>query len=502
MRSRELVVMLVIMLTLPSGARAQSSPTLEPEQEPASRAPRMSTRQRFRIESAILGETRHVGVALPPSYQASTPGRRYPVVVVLDGEASLGPATAAADELARYGQIPEVVIVAVENTNRLRDLTPPGLSVSGSSTHEGGDRFLDFVEKELLPAVDARFRGAAPRALVGHSSGGILATYAAATRSTYRAVVSLDAPVELGERWLVKRLVERARSTPSPLRYAAFDVRFPWAEDAWKSITQAAPATWSLHHEHLARESHESMPLLGMYLGLREVFADYSMLAAPKAPTTSILPYYAKVSASLGGPVTPPRKLLREVVEDLLIEGRGAPARAAYDTLVAAYGSPSDSASLLAQIADVERRPPPTETVESLLATPFSTAEEARSYVGDWVGDMWMNPDEPRTGRSRLRVRIVNGRVVGESIGSPSPGTVLVQRWTYMRVTPKGLTFGYMNGMRPRGVLLYEGTQRGDTLSGEIRFGGVAARMPDGSPLPPVYFAFRRARKVSRGQSR
>ena len=234
--------------------------------------------------------------------------------------------------------------------------------------------------------------------------------------------------------------------------------------------------------------------MLGMYLGLRAVFADYSMLAAPVAPTTSTLPYYAKRSETLGAVVPPPRKLLLNVVEDLTIEGRGREARAAYDTLVAAYGAPSNAAALEASIAEVLRQPPPTETVESLLAAPFATPEEAKAYIGEWVGDDWMSADEPRTGRKRLRIRVVDGRVVGETIDHPRPDVEMVQAWTHLRVTPVGLTFGYMNGMRPRGMLLFEGTLRGDTLSGVLRFGGVRFRMEDGSAPPPIHFAYRRVK--------
>jgi hypothetical protein len=495
MRARWTIAVLLATVShsAATGVHAQQPSSLVTDAAP--RAARGSSLRSVRIASTILGETRRIGVSLPPSYAASAAHRRYPVIVVLDGEASLEPMATVADELARNGQMPEAVVVAIENTNRLRDLTPPGISVSGSSLREGGDRFLDFIERELLPAVDREFRTGAPRTLVGHSSGGILATYAAATRTTYRAVVALDTPVELADRWLAKRLIARAAAAPAPLRYAAIDVRFPWPADSWRALAAAAPASWSLHHEHLTHESHESMPMLGMYLGLRSVFADYSMLAAPVAPTTSILPHYAKVSGSLGAPVVPPRKLLVNVIEDLLMEGRGAAARAAYDTLVASYGAPSNGAALAASIAETERRPPPAETVESLLATPFPTPEEARPYLGEWVGDNWMNDDEPRTGRQRLRVRVVDGRVVGETISRPAPGVEHVQQWTHLRVTPAGLTFGYMNGMRPRGVLLHEATRSGDTLAGDIRFGGVSFRMEDGSAPPPIHFAYR---KVSR----
>lgn len=448
--------------------------------------------RRFTIVSRILGETRRIGIELPASYSRSAADRRYPVAIVLDGESLRAPAAAVSADLADNGQIPELVIVAIENTNRLRDLTPPGLSVSGSSTREGGDRFLDFIERELLPAVDRQFRAAAPRVLVGHSSGGILATYAAATRPTFRAIVALDTPIELGDRWLVQRLLARAARDTTPLRYAALDVRFPWPADAWSGLTAAAPRTWSLSREHLSSESHTSMPFIGMYLGLRQVFADYSAIAAPKAPTTSILPYYATVSASLGAPVAPPRTLLGDVIDDLIAEGRGAAARSAYETLVRAYGAPRNADELTKEIADVERLPPPKETVESLLAKTFPTADAMRDYIGEWVGDTWMNADEPRTGRQRLRIRVVDGRVEGETIHHPAPDTELVQKWTYMQLTPNGLTYGYINGMRPRGMLLFEGTRRGDTIAGDMRFAGINVRGPDGEAAPTIHFEFRR----------
>jgi predicted alpha/beta superfamily hydrolase len=484
---------------------AQQTPSLVAVADGGVSISRGATVQSYQIASSILKETRRIYVVLPASFSRSAPGRRYPVTVVLDGEDNVPPVAAVSDELSRNGQIPETVIVAIPNVagatvqegyaNRVRDLTPPGLSVSGSSLHEGGDRFLDFIERELLPAVDRQFRGGAPRTFIGHSSGGILATYVAATRSTYRAVVALDTPVHLGDNWLAKKLTERAgSSSATPLRYVSLEARFGWTDDAWKKLVAAAPASWKLHREHLAHEQHESIGMLGMYLGLREAFGDYSSLSAPVAPTTSILPYYAKVGADLGAAVIPPRKLLRNVVEDLLMEGRGAAAREAYNTLVSGYGAPSDSTALVAQIADVERRPPPTETVEGLLATPFATAEEARAYVGEWVGGDWMNPDEPHTDKQTLRIKVLDGRVTGETVFHPPGGEVMVMRWGYLRVTPKGLTWGYMNGMRPRGVLLYEGTLEGDTLSGQMRFGGLDFRLPDGSKPPPIHFSFKRGR--------
>jgi hypothetical protein len=448
----------------------------------------------FTIQSEILKQTRTVQVHLPPSFAKSAPSRRYPTMVVLDGQWLLDSVVPTAEVLASHGQIPESVIVAIENTDdyegRVHDLTPPGLSVSGSSRNEGGDRFLDFIEKELLPAVDAQFKGGNPRTLIGTSSGGILVTYAAAARPAFRFALALDTPTHLDDNWLIKKVVERARTSTSPMHYASLEARFGWSDEAWKQLTSAAPSNWLLYREHLPHESHTSMQFAGAYIGLREIFRDYSMITTQNAPTTSILPAYEKLASSYGATVIPPAPLLREAIDDLLMEGRGAAAHAAFDMLASSYGEPSNAAKTRERIADVERQPPPTETVESLLATPFPTPAEAREYLGEWEGEEWMNPEV----KSRMVLRIAeeDGKVVATVINWPEPDMEMKRPMQYLKVTPHGLTFGDMNGMRPRGVILHEGVRKGDVLAGTERFGGIRFNSPDGRMPPTIHFELRK----------
>jgi predicted alpha/beta superfamily hydrolase len=482
-------------------APIQSPPALVPQTGRLVDASRGGSAQSFEIASAILKERRRVLVVLPVSYARSASDRRYPVTVMVDGELLLAPVAAVSDELSRNGQIPESVIVAIENTGavsrlsaddkRVYDLTPPGLSVSGSGLNEGGDLFLDFIEQELLPAVDRRFRTAAPRIFVGVSSGAILATYAAATRPTYCAVVSLDAPIGLGSGWLAQKLMMRIASSGKPVRYASLEAKFGWPEAAWKNLVAAAPASWRLYREHLPLEGHETVSMLGAYLGLRQLFADYSRLAIPQSATASILPYYTTVSASLGAPVLPPLRVLQDVIDDLLGEGRGGAARSAYEMLVRGYGQPANGDALASRIADVERHPPPAESVESLLATPFPSPEEARAFIGEWVGDISMTPDVPHAGGTTLRIRVVDGRVVGETVLRGEAGDEQVMRWDYLKITAEGMTWGRLNGMRPRGVMLFAGKLQGDALSGQAQFGGIVLEHPS----PPLYFSFKRSSK-------
>lgn len=487
---RSLVVpTLVMAVVLAAPARAQQVPTLVRDSSRlAAPQPRIES---FHIASALLGQTRKIDVALPASLAQTAATRRYPVAIVLDGESNLVATALTAQRLADAGQIPELVLVGIENlgsdAQRVHDLTPPGLSVSGSDRAQGGDRFLDFVERELLPAVDARFRGAGPRVLIGHSSGGILATYAAATRPAFRAVISIDAPIQLDDAWLAKRLIARAHDAATPpLRYASYEARFPWPTGSWTQLTDAAPASWMLRRDSLRLESHETIYALGAYLGLREVFRDYSTIAASRRSAAQMAPYYAAIDSALGASVVPPRRLLANLVEDLIAEGRGAAARSAYATLTNGYGAQPDATATLGEIAEAEKLPPPTETVESLLNAPSPSVREIQPYLGEWRGSIWMTADQPRNENMLFRVRVEGDRVVAETRNTQAP-TPAWTRVDYLKVTAHGLTWGRLNGMRPRGVMLWEGTLAGDTLSGTGRWGGISFRSP---PEVDPHFSF------------
>ena len=74
--------------------------------------------------------------------------------------------------------------------------------------------------------------------------------------------------------------------------------------------------------------------------------------------------------------------------------------------------------------------------------------------------------------------------MVGETESRPTPGVTLMQKWTHFRITPSGFTFGYMNGMRPRGMLMHEGTVSNGVVTGVMRFGGIDFNYPDGMTPP------------------
>ena len=131
------------------------------------------------IKSVVLNEERTVVVQLPKSYQAQ-PNKVYPVVYRLDGAGNIPLASAVIERLQNDNRAPEVIIVAIENTNRLRDFYPTVNKEPQGPVGEGGGAttFLAFFEQELIPLVNKNYRTHDYKVIAGASAGGVFALYA------------------------------------------------------------------------------------------------------------------------------------------------------------------------------------------------------------------------------------------------------------------------------------------------------------------------------------
>jgi len=136
----------------------------------------------FRIESKAVGRAFHVYVRLPEDY-AKAPGKRWPIVYLLDGDSAF-PMLAPAHLFLHYDEgLEDAIVVGIaygsfdpavnkRDTDFLAEAPPGGKA--------GAAAFEAFLKTELLPAVERRVRGdPARRVLVGQSFGGTFVLYSA-----------------------------------------------------------------------------------------------------------------------------------------------------------------------------------------------------------------------------------------------------------------------------------------------------------------------------------
>ena len=154
------------------------------------------------LEGNLLGDSpdRTVTIYLPPSYDRATE-RRYPVIYLLGGfeplpELAKLPGFAAYDAIFNPtdraiadGKLGEVILVNIEGWNRL------GGSFWVNSTTTGN--WEDFVTRDVIAAVDSRFRTIAQResrGLYGGSMGGFGAISIAMHRPELFGTVFAQSP--------------------------------------------------------------------------------------------------------------------------------------------------------------------------------------------------------------------------------------------------------------------------------------------------------------------
>ena len=76
-----------------------------------------TTRQ---LHSDVLGEDRQLIIHLPQGYERGQ--QQYPVMYLLDGDAHFHHTTGITHFLTRGGYMPAMIVVAIPNTDRTRDL--------------------------------------------------------------------------------------------------------------------------------------------------------------------------------------------------------------------------------------------------------------------------------------------------------------------------------------------------------------------------------------------
>lgn len=205
------VTLPIVLFTLGSirSVLAQSTPTPTSENKP----PESSNKVQSTIHSAILDEDRHVIIHLPRNYSKDT-AKKYPVMYVLDGTSQDDHTADKLIVLSDAGLVPAAIVVGLPNTrgNRERDQTPPFMRriVDDEKSPLGaGDKFLSFIEKELIPLIDSNYRTSGYRTLSGNSRGGLFVLYSLIEKpGLFQAWFCYSTPVWRFENLMINKVSE------------------------------------------------------------------------------------------------------------------------------------------------------------------------------------------------------------------------------------------------------------------------------------------------------
>lgn len=228
----------------------------------------------FTLDSKVLGEQRQVLISLPNEYAQGE--ARYPALVLLDGS----PAALSLARASLFDQgIPDFVIAAVPNVDRIRDMSHRPIGEIWP-TSGGADKFLAFLADELAPWLDASFRTTGYRVIHGGSAAGGLALYALLKRpevfdATLARSPMLGTDYELFSELLAALPAEEP--TPEHFLYVVYGSHdFPgvtvFVERFLRLLEATAPPWLRFEREVATGKGHYQVS--GLNAGLTALYAD------------------------------------------------------------------------------------------------------------------------------------------------------------------------------------------------------------------------------------
>ena len=325
----------------------------------------------FKINSAVLGEERTILVRVPVGYETNK--LSYPVLYMTDGNAHIGHTSSTIEFLARNGRMSEMIVVGIINTDRTRDLSPTHVTTTvagGDSalqfpTSGGADKFLKFIETELIPDVEKRYRTNPYRILAGHSLGGLFAIHAMVSRpDLFQSYVAVSPALQWDNQVVVKRAEDffKARKEWDATLFMSLGHEPGPIEDGFYQFKQVVeknqPKGFEWAAQTLDDEDHGSVVLRSHYLALRKVFDGWQI---PRDPDTgrvagdfkSVEEHYQKLSKKFRYNVPVPEFLINQMGYQSLFAGRADEAIAIFKTNVERY---PESANVYDSLAEAYER--------------------------------------------------------------------------------------------------------------------------------------------------
>ncbi len=262
------------------------------------------------LYSNILGETRKVWVYVPEEIQKGIfLPQRYPVVYLLDGEAHFYSVMGMVQQLSQVNGntvLPEMILVGITNTNRTRDLTPthsdydPFGNADFLKESGGGEKFTEFLKKELIPHIDSLYPTTSYRTLIGHSFGGLTVVNTLIHHTElFNAYVAIDPSMW----WDKQKLIRQAESVLKQKSFQDKTLYLATANALNSSITvqqikedtssytehtrtifqladvvkQSSKSGLTYHSHYYDRDDHGSVPLISTHDALRFIFSYYKI---------------------------------------------------------------------------------------------------------------------------------------------------------------------------------------------------------------------------------
>jgi predicted alpha/beta superfamily hydrolase len=271
------------------------------------------------IQSKVLGEKRTLLISLPDPKAMSE--AQHPVIYLLDGKENFHHLAPLIRFLGDNGRIPKMIVVAIVNTDRVRDFTPTHSDKEfdgRAKTSGGAGKFVQFLKQELFPFVEKKYRTAPYRILVGHSLTGMFTTHVMLSQpAMFNAYVAVGPYLTWDEKTVISKIDKTLKKLPAKDLF--FYVSHAGADEAefeidsdvktlCAALKKHAPAGLKWHFSKFEQDNHGSAIHFATADALRHIFPTWP--ADPKASVEQLLAHYKRLSQQYGFAIPVPEGML------------------------------------------------------------------------------------------------------------------------------------------------------------------------------------------------
>lgn len=279
------------------------------------------------LYSTILNEDRAYYLHLPDSYHdAASSYKKYPILIILDGNVHFKPITGLVNYMSsdayRSCKIPEMIVVGIQNIDRRRDYTPDKVVTVRKNTTGGGELFLRFLEDELIPELDKKYRTEPYRMLFGHSLGGLLAAHTYTKKTTlFNAFLAvdpsfgtwdentMDTKLDAVTQQSFQRFIYIATANwgKRNIRNRDRHIRF------YEALHSKSNGTFFAKLEYFKDENHASVPPIAFYHGISSIFKGYGISYRDVESKEQLTQHFKALSKRLSYNFKPPETLVNQI---------------------------------------------------------------------------------------------------------------------------------------------------------------------------------------------
>lgn len=288
------------------------------------------------LPSKIMGQERKVWIHIPNSNGGNKIKDKghYPVIYLLDGSENFNTVVSITEHMSESSLCPPMIVVGILPSNRVSDLTI-GTDKELPGIVGKGEKFMSFIEKELIPYIDATYPTTTYKTFIGHSLGGLTVMNTFLHQpDLFNSYVSLDGSLW----WDNQKIVKEAKTILPGQNYKGKTLFMAMANRMERGVdtlsvqkdTSGATALIrsnlelikdlskniknQLHfkYKYYEDDNHPSVRLIGEYDALRFIFDFYKLkiyeseLSNPDFKLDSLLvSHYKNVSEKMGYNIKP-----------------------------------------------------------------------------------------------------------------------------------------------------------------------------------------------------